>query len=122
MKEYIVLVPNNIKNKIIELSRIKYYNYNIKFMSIDTFIKRVTFDFDEKTIYNLMKICNGLNISLSQFFAGIEDNVDNNVLPSEQQDVLSLWNLLDSKSKEFALIYMKGLAHLPMTGVEDEKF
>ena len=74
------------------------------------------------TIYNLMKICNGLNISLSQFFAGIEDNVDNNVLPSEQQDVLSLWNLLDSKSKEFALIYMKGLAHLPMTGVEDEKF
>ena len=55
MKEYIVLVPNNIKNKIIELSRIKYYNYNIKFMSIDTFIKRVTFDFDEKTIYNLMK-------------------------------------------------------------------
>ena len=53
MKEYIVLVPNNIKNKIIELSRIKYYNYNIKFMSIDTFIKRVTFDFDEKTIYNL---------------------------------------------------------------------
>ena len=53
MKEYIVLVPNNIKNKIIELSRIKYYNYNIKFMSIDTFIKRVTFDFDEKTIYKL---------------------------------------------------------------------
>lgn len=74
------------------------------------------------TIYNLIKICNGLNISLSQFFAGIEDNVDNNVLSSEQQDVLSLWNLLDSKSKEFALIYMKGLAHLPMTGVEDEKF
>ena len=48
--------------------------------------------------------------------------MDNNVLSSEQQDVLSLWNLLDSKSKEFALIYMKGLAHLPMTGVEDEKF
>ncbi len=70
----------------------------------------------------LMKICNGLNISLSQFFAGIEDNVDNNVLPSEQQDVLTLWNLLDSKSKEFALVYMKGLAHLPMIGVEDEKF
>lgn len=74
------------------------------------------------TIYNLIKICNGLNISLSQFFAGIEDNVNNNVLSSEQQDVLSLWNLLDSKSKEFALIYMKGLAHLPMRDVEDEKF
>lgn len=74
------------------------------------------------TIYNLIKICNGLNISLSQFFAGIEDNVDNNVLSSEQQDVLSLWNLLDSKSKEFALIYMKELAHLPIIGVEDEKF
>ena len=71
---------------------------------------------------HLIKICNGLNISLSQFFAGIEDNVDNNVLSSEQQDVLSLWNLLDSKSKEFTLIYMKGLAHLPMRGVEDEKF
>ena len=48
--------------------------------------------------------------------------MNNNVLPSEQQDVLSLWNLLDSKSKEFALVYMKGLADLPMIGVEDEKF
>ena len=55
MKEYIVLVPNSIKDKVIELSRIKYYNYNIKYMTIEKFIKKVTFDYDDKTIYYLMK-------------------------------------------------------------------
>ena len=65
MKEYIVLVPNNIKNKIIELSRIKYYNYNIKFMSIDTFVKRVTFDYDEKT---MDLVATGSPVSLFRYF------------------------------------------------------
>lgn len=55
MKEYILLIPNNIKKEIIKIVREKYYNYNIKFMSLEEFIKNYTFDYNEKTIYYLMK-------------------------------------------------------------------
>ena len=55
MKEYILLIPNNIKNKVIKKAREKYFNYNIKFMSLEDFSKKVTFTYDEKTIYYLMK-------------------------------------------------------------------
>ena len=55
MKEYIVLIPNNIKKEIIKLAREKYYNYNIKFMSLEDFIKKYTFDYNNKTIYYLIK-------------------------------------------------------------------
>ena len=52
---YILLVPNNIKKEIIKKVREKHYNYNIKFMSIEEFTKKITFDYNEKTIYYLMK-------------------------------------------------------------------
>lgn len=55
MKEYILLVPNNIKKHIIKIVREKYFNYNIKFMSLEEFIKKYTFNYDNKTIYYLMK-------------------------------------------------------------------
>ena len=61
MKEYIVITPSNLKKKVIELSRKKYYNYNIKFMSINEFIDKYTFSYDNKTIYNIM---NKYNINL----------------------------------------------------------
>ena len=58
------------------------------------------------TINTLIKICNGLDITLSQFF----DDIDNN--KSEEQDkLISLWNLLNEKEKELALIYIYGLLH-----------
>lgn len=38
MKEYILLIPNNIKKEIIKTVREKYYNYNVKFMSLEEFI------------------------------------------------------------------------------------
>ena len=62
MQEYILIIPNNIKNKIIEKVRKEYYNYNIKFISLEDFIKKYTFNYDNKTIYNLMK---KYNINLS---------------------------------------------------------
>lgn len=55
MKECILLIPNSIKKSIIKIVREKYYNYNIKFMSLEEFIKKYTFDYDNKTIYYLMK-------------------------------------------------------------------
>ena len=95
MKEYIVLVPNNIKNKIIELSRIKYYNYNIKFMSIDTFIKRVKFDFDEKTIYNLMKKYN-YNYSTSLVYLDNLNYISNKLSNNKMTKLKEIKDYLDS--------------------------
>lgn len=55
MKEYILLIPNSISENIIEKVRKTYYNYNIKFMSLDEFIKKYTFSYDNETIYHIMK-------------------------------------------------------------------
>ena len=54
------------------------------------------------TLRNLYKICSAFHITLSDFFTYCDD--------SSQDQVLELWNLLDAKSKELVLIYMKGLA------------
>ena len=55
MKEEILLVPSGIKKYVIKDIREKYYNYNIKFMSLEEFIKKYTYSYDNKTIYYLMK-------------------------------------------------------------------
>jgi len=55
MNECILLVPNNIKKSIIYRVRKDYYAYNVKFMSLDDFCKKCTFNYDRKTIYYIMK-------------------------------------------------------------------
>ena len=49
----IIITPQYKKNKIIKELNNKLLN--IKIMSLDEFIKKLTFDYDEKTIYHLMK-------------------------------------------------------------------
>ncbi len=59
------------------------------------------------TTNNLIKICKGFGITLSQFFSGIEGLTE----PStEEHELISIWHLLDNHSKELALSYMYGLA------------
>ena len=49
----ILIIPNQIKNKkILELNN---ELLNIKIMSLNELIKKCKFDYDEKTIYHLMK-------------------------------------------------------------------
>ena len=81
MKEYVLITPNKIKNKIIEIVRIKYYNYNIKFMSLEDFIKKYIFDYNNKTIYYLMKeydinLSSALVYIINLYY--ISDKLDNN--------------------------------------------
>lgn len=54
---------------------------------------------------NLIKICNGFGLTLSQFFSEMDTPTD------EQSEILQLWNMLDDYSKELARIYLYGLAH-----------
>lgn len=81
MKEYVLITPNKIKNKVIEIVRIKYYNYNIKFMSLEDFIKKYIFDYNNKTIYYLMKEYD-INLSSALVYINnlyyISDKLDNN--------------------------------------------
>ena len=58
---------------------------------------------------NLIKICKGLNMTLTQFFAGMEPVSD------EQSYLLNIWNGLDTPSKELASAYLCGLAHREIT-------
>ena len=80
MQEHILIIPNNIKNKIIEKVRKEYYNYNIKFISLEDFIKKYTFNYDNKTIYNLIKKYN-INLSSALVYLNnlyyISDKLDN---------------------------------------------
>lgn len=75
---------------------------NIPYSSLNTMLKKQHIP----SMNNLIKICKGLDISLSQFFSGVEPITD------EQSHLLYMWNLLDEKSKELALVYMYGLAHI----------
>ena len=54
---------------------------------------------------NLIKICQGFDITLAQFFAGMEPITD------EQTYLLNLWNMLDQPSKDLVMAYLHGLAH-----------
>lgn len=78
--EYIVLIPNAIKKEVIKRVRKDYYNHNIKFLSMDDFIKRYTFSYDNKTIYYLMKEFN-LNLSSAMVYMNnlyyINDSISN---------------------------------------------
>lgn len=54
---------------------------------------------------NLIKICGGFDISLAEFFLGMEP-------PSDLvQEFADLWNRLDMKSKHLAITYLYGLVH-----------
>lgn len=81
MKEYILLIPNNIKKEIIKIVRERYYNYNVKFMTLEEFIKKYTFDYDNKTIYSLMKEYN-INYDTALVYLNnlyyISDKLNNN--------------------------------------------
>lgn len=59
------------------------------------------------TVPSLQKICDGFGITLAQFFSEADETA---LLTEAQKDCLKLWDSLDRKSQNLALVYMKGLA------------
>ncbi len=55
MKEYILLVPNKTKDKIIQKVRAENPKANIKLLSLEEFKRRVTFTYDEKAVFHVMQ-------------------------------------------------------------------
>ena len=58
------------------------------------------------TFYTLDRICDGLGITLSQFFS---DDIGKLELSLEQKKVLEVWESLTDKEKEAVEIYVRGI-------------
>lgn len=58
------------------------------------------------TFYTLDKICDGLGITLSQFFS---EDMEKLELSSEQKRVLETWESLSDKEKAAVEIYVRGM-------------
>lgn len=58
------------------------------------------------TFYTLDRICDGLGITLSQFFS---EDIGKLELSSEQEKVLRMWQSLTDKEKEAVEIYVRGM-------------
>jgi len=63
----ILIVPNNIKKNIVRDLRLNNKNINVKFFSLEEFIKNLIYSYDEKTIYNLMKLEN-INYNVAKLY------------------------------------------------------
>lgn len=59
------------------------------------------------SVPSLIKICNGLGITLAQFFSDLDESAK---LTADQKRCLNAWNRLDSTGEALALAYMQGLA------------
>lgn len=58
------------------------------------------------TFYTLDRICDGLGITLSQFFT---EDISKSDLSSEQKRVLETWESLTDKEKAAVEIYVRGM-------------
>ncbi|MGN0326930.1 MAG: helix-turn-helix domain-containing protein [Lachnospiraceae bacterium] len=63
------------------------------------------------TIATLEKICNGFNISLSNFFKFTKNPLRNETISEEEQKLLNAYASLSQKDKELLTAYLKGLQH-----------
>ena len=58
------------------------------------------------TFYTLNRICDGLGITLAQFFSNDNGKLD---LSSDQRKILEMWETLTDKEKEAVEIYVRGM-------------
>ena len=61
------------------------------------------------TIATLEKICNGFQISLSEFFDFQTNPLRNEIISEEKQNILNSYDSLSIRDKELLQAYLKGL-------------
>lgn len=76
---------------------------NIPYSSLNTMLKHGHIP----TTNNLIKICEGLGISLSQFFLTLENDQE---CVNKEQELLNIWHTLNDRQQELVITYMHGLA------------
>ena len=103
------MYKRQIANRIKELCDIKQMSMyalskktGISQSSLSNLMKRGS----TPTFYTLDRICDGLGITLPQFFS---DDIGKLELSSEQKKVLRMWETLTDKEKEAVEIYVRGM-------------
>jgi len=102
----ILIIPNNLKNNIIKYIRLFSKDINIKIFSMDEFIKKLTFTYDEKTIYELMKL-EDINYSNAKLYINNMCYVNNETGVSKLDSLFSMKNNIDKfliKNESFKLL------------------
>ena len=107
------MIENDIINRIQTLREAKHWSVyklakasKLPYSSLNNIFRRNTCP----SIPTLEKICNGLNISLSQFFEYKQNPLKNDALTEEEQDILYAYRALSKKDKELLTAYIHGLS------------
>lgn len=103
----------NILGRIVELCRERNYSYyelakrsGIPYSTLNTLLLKGT----NPSLPTLSRICDGLGITLQQFFAEGQNQVS---LTPQQEECLSLFSVLSKEEQAMAIAFMKGLARKP---------
>lgn len=101
----------DVLTRIKDLCRQRNYSYyelakrsGIPYSTLNTLMLKGT----QPSLPTLRRLCQGLGISLQQFFAE-DDNAPS--LTSAQKECLSLFSILTAEEQALAIAYLKGLAH-----------
>ena len=99
----------DVMERIKELCRMRSWTYyrlakesGIPYSTLNTMLHKTYVP----TIPSLMKICDGLGITLAQFFSVESEQAK---LSKKENECLKQWRKLDDQSKAMAMAYMEGL-------------
>lgn len=94
----ILIIPNNIKTKVLDNLALSETPYNIKIMSFSELKKGLLFDFTNEAIYAVMKKFN-LNYGVSKnYINDIYSLKENDYRDNKLKNLLDIKNFLDSKN------------------------
>lgn len=106
------MIESDVVERIEQLLKFKHWspyklakNSGIPYSSLNNLLNRRTCP----SIPTLQKICNGFQISLSEFFEFTENPLRDDQLTETHQDIINAYESLSVKGKELLLAYLRGL-------------
>lgn len=106
------MIETDVLNRIQYFLRYKHWSVyklakesGLPYSSLNNIFNRKTCP----TLPTLEKICKGLNISLSEFFAYHKNPLQSDTLTDTEQDIINSYQSLSLKDKELLETYLKGL-------------
>lgn len=106
------MIESDVVERIEQLLKFKHWspyklakNSGIPYSSLNNLLNRRTCP----SIPTLQKICNGFQISLSEFFEFTENPLRDEQFTETHQDIINAYESLSVKGKELLLAYLRGL-------------
>ena len=92
----ILIIPNDIKDNVLNYLRNNKKDMNIKIMDLNTFIKALTFDYNEETIYNLMKIEN-ISYDIATLYLDNIRYINDDIKDNKMKKLINIKDSIDNK-------------------------